>query len=94
MRLKTSKNHAKQIMMALYAKVVNLILTKTKIIDVLTNINLVNSLLDFKVITGFKDYRLSPPKKIVVKNIFYCFIKFLCPRVIVFEGVNSFVNIH
>ncbi len=24
---------------------------------------------------GFKDYRLSPPEKIVVKNIFYCVIK-------------------
>ncbi len=41
-----------------------------------------------------KDDRLSPPKKIVVKNIFHRFIKFICPHIIVFEGVNSFVNIH
>ena len=33
-----------------------------------------------------KDYHLSSPKKIVVKNIFYCFITFLCPYVIAFDG--------
>ncbi len=43
---------------------------------------------------SLKDYHLSPPKKFVVKNIFYRFIKFLSSHVIVFEGVNVFVNIH
>ncbi len=32
----------------------------------------------------FKDYHMSPPRLFAVKKIFYCFIKFLSPNIIVF----------
>ena len=46
------------------------------------------------VTSRLKDYHLSPPKLFAVKNIFYCFIKFLSHNIIVFVGVILFVNIH
>ena len=42
----------------------------------------------------FAQFQVKWACSVMVKNIFYCFIKFLSPNIIVFGGVIFFVNIH